>query len=185
MKKEVAFILGAMEDGSLFARPKIGDFTIEIEQKNKKWLLKVAKYFEIAFNTKPKITRRKKKNVFRLRIYSKEVFQKLQKLKKSISKITKEGKDAQKYFLQAVFDAEGSVHNSKYRITLSNKNEKLLRVCKKLLQNMGIEAGKIWEYKWGVKVLPILGKEQLKIFKKEVGFSHPDKKLKLIRLLAV
>jgi hypothetical protein len=49
---------------------------------------------------------------------------------------------------------------------------------------MGIEAGKIWKYKWGVKVLPILGKEQLKIFKKEVGFSHPDKKLKLSRLLS-
>jgi hypothetical protein len=26
---------------------------------------------------------------------------------------------------------------------------------------------------------------QFKVFKKEVGFSHPDKKLKLIRSLAV
>ena len=183
MKKEVAFILGAMEDGSLSSRPKIGDFTIEIEQKNKEWIIELAKYFESTFKAKTKITERKKKNVFRLRIHSKEIFQKLQKLRKEVRKITKEKKEIQKYYLRGIFDAEGSVDKNKYRITLSNKNEKLLKISKKLLINFGIETGKLWKYKWGVKVLPILGKEKLKIFKKEVGFSHPDKNLKLVRLL--
>ena len=183
MKKETAFILGAMEDGSLSSRPKIGDFTIEIEQKNKEWILNLAKYFKISFGVKSKISERKKKNVFRLRIYSKDVFQQLQKLRKLLPKITRERKEIQRYFLRGVFDAEGSVDKNKYRITLSNKNEKLLKICRKLLKNMRIEIGKTWRYKWGVKVLPILGKEKLKTFKKEIGFSHPDKKLKLVRLL--
>ena len=183
MKKEVAFILGAMEDGNLSSRPKIGDFTIEIEQKNKEWLINLAKYFRLAFKVKTKITERKKKNVFRLRTYSKDVFQQLQQLKKNIQKITRERKEIQKYYLRGIFDAEGSVDKNKYRITLSNKNEKLLMICKKLLAKIGIETGKLWEYKWGVKVLPILGKEKLKIFKKEIGFSHSAKKEKLVHLL--
>ena len=183
MRKEVAFILGAMEDGNLSSRPEIGDFTIEIEQKNKEWLITLARYFRLAFKVKPKISARKKKNVFRLRIYSKDVFQKLQKLRNEKQEITKERKEVQKYYLRGIFDAEGSVDKNKYRITLSNKNLKLLKTCKKLLAKLGIETGKIWEYKWGVKVLPVLGKEKLKIFKKEVGFSHPAKKLKLVRKL--
>ncbi len=183
MRKEVAFILGAMEDGNLSSRPEIGDFTIEIEQKNKEWLLNLAKYFRFAFKVKPKISERKKKNIYRLRIYSKDVFQKMQRLRKNIQKITKERKEIQKYYLRGIFDAEGSVDKNKYRITLSNKNLKLLKICKKLLAKLGIETGKIWEYKWGVKVLPVLGKEKLKIFKKEIGFSHPDKKSKLVRKL--
>jgi DNA-binding transcriptional regulator WhiA len=183
MRKETAFILGAMEDGSLSSRPKIGDFTIEIEQKNEEWLKKLARYFETSFSANTHISERKSKGVFRLRIYSKEIFQEIKKLRKSISKIQKQNREVQRYFLRAVFDAEGSVHNKKFRITLSNKNEKLLLLCKKLLKNFEIETKKIWVYKWGVKVLPVLGKENLNKFKKKIGFSHSNKNLKLTQLL--
>ena len=85
MKKEIAFILGALEDGCLFVRKDVQDYTIEIEQKYKKWLIRISDYFVICFDKKPKITKTKK-GYFRLRIYSKEIFNELFRLRKNILK---------------------------------------------------------------------------------------------------
>ena len=180
MLKEISFILGALEDGSLSSRPEIGDFTIEIEQKNKEWLEGLAEAFRISFQIEPKIKERKDKNgIFRLRIYSKEIFQKLQELKTKRDQITQENNDVKIAFLRGVFDAEGSVIKNKNRITLSNKNEELLLLCKKLLLDFEIKTGQIWNLKWGVKVLPINGRENIEKFNQKIGFSHPIKREKL------
>jgi len=181
MKKEEAFILSALEDGCLSSRKKKGEFSIEIEQKNREWLKIIAKNFEKSFGIKPRITVRKtKKNIYRLRVYSKDIFLKLQKMQKNLEQIVEASEDVQKSFLRGVCDAEGSVDKNKYRIIISNKNEKLLRLCKKLLQKFGIKTKKLWKYKWGVKVLPILGKENLQKFNEIIGFSHPNKRAKLL-----
>ena len=180
MKAEEAFILGALEDGYLSRRKRKGEFLVEIEQKNREWLEIVAENFEKSFGIKPKITKRKRKNVYRLRIYSKNIFLKLQKMRKNFKQIIKTNEEVQKSFLRGICDAEGSVDKNKYRITISSKNKKLLKFCQKLIQKFGIKTKKLWKYKWGVYVLPILGKENLRKFNEIIGFLHPEKKAKLL-----
>ncbi len=180
MLKETAFILGALEDGSLSSRPEIGDFTIEIEQKNKEWLEILADAFRVSFQVEARIKERKDKDeIFRLRIHSKELFRKLEELRKNRNQILEEGQNVKTAFLRGVFDAEGSVHKNKFRVTLSNKKGDLLNLCKSLLMGLGVETGKIWNLKWGVKVLPINGKENIEKFNNLIGFSHPKKEEKL------
>jgi hypothetical protein len=152
---------------------------IEIEQKNKKWLENLANAFKIAFKIEGKITERKNKNVFRLRIYSKDIFQKLQRQRKNLKVIQQESPKVQINFLRGIFDAEGSIHKNKNRITLANKKSSLIVLCQKLLWGRGVKTGNIWNYKWGVKVLPINGRKNLEKFNEIIGFSHPDKKRKL------
>lgn len=180
MLEDIAFILGALEDGNFYSRPEIGEFLIEVEQKNKKWLEILAKAFKNSFQIEPKIKKRKDKNgIFRLRIYSKEIFQKLQELKSKSNWLLQENQKVKIAFLRGIFDAEGSVIKNKNRITLSNKNEELLRLCQNLLLDLGIKTGKIWNLKWGVKVLPINGRENIEKFNQIIGFSHPLKRKKL------
>lgn len=179
MEKEVAFILGALEDGNFYSRPEIGDYTVEIEQKNKEWLENLSNAFQVAFKFKPKITERKNRNVFRLRVHSKKIFEELEKMRRDLEIIQREQHETQIYFLRGVFDAEGSVHKNKNRITFSNKKEELIILCQTLLTGMGIKTGNIWNYKWGVKVLPINGRENLEKFNQIIGFSHPEKRRKL------
>ncbi|RLF07454.1 MAG: hypothetical protein DRJ64_02960 [Thermoprotei archaeon] len=177
--KEIAFLIGALEDGSLIKRAKIGDFSVEIEQKDKKWLEKIAENFKKAFSITPTITYRKDKNVWRLRVYSKKIVEKLEHYQKNLEELLYQSLEIQKSFLQAVYDAEGSVDKNKWRITLSNKKIELLLLLKKMLKNFGIETQKIWHYKWGVKVLPITKKKNIILFYKLIGFSHSLKKRKL------
>ena len=179
MQKEVAFILGALEDGNFYSRPEIGDYTIEIEQKNREWLENLANAFQIAFKFKPKITERENRKVFRLRIHSKRIFEELQKERENLKVIERDQREVHINFLRGVFDAEGSVHKNKNRITFSNKKEELVILCKKLIVELGVKTGNIWNYKWGVKVLPINGRENLEKFNKIIGFSHPEKRRKL------
>ena len=81
--------------------------------------------------------------------------------KKINHQMKQEDQETKIAFLRGVFDAEGSVIKNKNRITISNKKEELLFLCKKFLSELEIKTGKIWNLKWGVKVLPINGKENI------------------------
>ena len=177
MNRNRAFLLAAViGDGCLTSRPSIGDYTIEFDQDNLEWLQTIAEKFEIEFGKRPKLSKTKR-GFFRLRLHSKKIFNEMTKMKKHFKKIKNEKKETKANFLRGIYDSEGSVQNR--RLTLSNKNEELLILCKKLLKEFGIKTGKIWKMKWGVKVLPIYGKEMLIRFRNNVNFLHPSKKEKL------
>ena len=185
MKEEIAFLLGALEDGSFSSRPKIGDYTIEIEQKNREWLQLISKIFEKQFNKKPTISFRDKRKVFRLRIYSKKIFTELKKLREQmVEKIRNENRENKVSFLRGIFDAEGSVHKRRFTINLSNKKDEVIELCKDLLSELQIRTGKIEKMKRNVKRLHIYGKDNLQKFQELIGFSHPEKAKRLESLLS-
>ncbi len=184
MRPELAFILGALEDGCLSVRPERDDYTIEFEQTNKMWLEFLAQQFMFCFGKTPKITKTKK-GVFRLRLYSKSILTKLQQARETmLSDISTAPDEAKASFLRAMFDAEGSVHKNRFAITITNKKEDLLLTCRELLKEFGISSGQLWTDKRNnVKSLSIFGKNNLSEFREVIGFKHPAKAEKLNNLL--
>ena len=179
----LAFLLGALEDAALISRPEKGEYVIEMEQKNKKWLEIVASSVEAIFGKKPKIKKRKR-GYYRLRFYSKEAYSFLTRERENMFGNWKSmSKEEMIAFLRGVFDAEGSVLSTRYVISLGNKDEKLLRICKEMLRRLGIKCGNITRSTKSVKKISIYGKDNLLLFKKLIGFSHPDKRKKLDALL--
>ncbi len=86
-------------------------------------------------------------------------------------------------FLRALFDDEGSISGRAINISMSNK-EVIIKI-KKMLEEFCIKPGKIYEtdknrtnYR-----INITGQHDLARFSKQIGFSHPKKKEKLITLL--
>lgn len=183
MRPELAFILGAMEDGCLTKRENIGDFTIEFDQKNKEWLEKVSDCFQEVFGKTSSI-KATKRGFFRLRIHSREIFEGLEKLmKQRVSLINNSSFECKVNFLRGVFDSESSVHPNRFVIAISNKNTKLLSFCKELLNQFDIRTGSICRSNKDVFEICIFGKEKLMKFRNAIGFSHPHRKQKLDKIL--
>ncbi|MBI1978983.1 MAG: hypothetical protein HYS62_02905 [Candidatus Aenigmarchaeota archaeon] len=184
MIEEKFFILGAlMGDGCLTSRPSIGDFTIEFDQKCGEWLEMLSEKFRESFG-KTSDVRRTSKGFFRLRIHSKQIFKELEEMKKKLPEIVLTSDDLCKTkFLQGIFDAEGSVHKTRFRITFSNKRDMIIKTCQTLLQKFDISTGKVWISKGDVKILPIFGRDRLEKFQRSIGFTHPEKKSKLELIL--
>lgn len=182
MDSEKFFILGAlMGDGCLTSRPSIGDFTIEFDQKSKGWLDILSEKFKESFGKTSEI-KKTSKGFFRLRIHSKSMFTELKEMKSKFPDILTSDENKIK-FLQGIFDAEGSVHKTRFRITISNKSDSIIESCKTFLKEFGIPTGKLWVSKDGVKILPIFGRERLELFQSKIGFTHPEKKEKLQLIL--
>ena len=183
MKPELTFILGAMEDGCLTKRESIGDFTIEFDQKNKEWLEELSKCFKVVFGKTSSI-KTTKRGFFRLRIHSKEIFQKLENLMKRREELIENSSlECKAKFLRGVFDSESSVHRKRFVIALSNKNTNLLKFCKNLLEDFNIKTGSICKSNKDVFEFCVFGRDNLEKFRQRVGFLHPDRKRKLDELL--
>ncbi|MBI2546816.1 MAG: hypothetical protein HYW23_00005 [Candidatus Aenigmarchaeota archaeon] len=184
MESEKFFVLGAlMGDGCLTSRPSIGEFTIEFDQKSKEWLEILSEKFLKYFGKTSEI-RKTTKGYFRLRIHSKKIFEELQEMKARFQEILVTSDESSKIkFLQGMFDSEGSVHKSKFRITFSSKRDAIINTCKSLLEEFGISTGKIWVSKDDVKILPIYGRCCLRLFQNKIDFTHPEKKQKLKLIL--
>ena len=172
-----------MEDGCLTKRESIGDYTIEFDQKNREWLEEVSKCFKVVFNKTSSI-KTTKRGFFRLRIHSKEIFQKIENLLERREELIENSSlECKMKFLRGVFDSESSVHRKRFVIALSNKNTNLLKFCKNLLQGFNIKTGSICKSNKDVFEFCIFGRDNLKKFRERVGFSHPDRKRKLDELL--
>lgn len=175
MQRDLAFILGALEDASLIQRKVKGEYLVEFEQKNRKWLEIIAECFEKCFGLKPVIKQRKR-GYFRVRVYSKSVFHTLIKERKRfLERWQTYSQNTWKEFLRGVFDSEGSVIATRKVISIGSTDKELLKICREMLQSLGIECGKITKSHKNVKKFCIYGKNNLKKFQKVVGFSHPEK----------
>ena len=183
VEKYKGFIVGASEDGVLYVSQKKNAYILEIEQDNKDWLEEVKEAFYFAYNKNCRIDL-KKSGYFRLSCYSKKVYYDLLETRKNPSGILKESNDFKIGFLQGIFDAEGSVHNQRLSIRFYSKKQKLITLVMKLLKEIKITTGKAYvDKRNNVIMLPIYGKNNLKLFQQKVNFNHIHKEYRLKNLL--
>lgn len=178
-----SFLLGfVIGENSLIRRS--GDYTIRFAQKNKEWLETLSQIFIEEFGRGAEVIPIKS-GYYEMRIQSKKVLQYVWKMTSSFPRNVY-SKEMQRRFLQGVFDSVGSVDKTKFVITLSNSNKRLIRISKSFLNNFGIKTGKDKMEKQGKFVLPIIGVENIVKFHNLIGFTHPEKKQTLLfKILAI
>ncbi|MFQ5647912.1 MAG: LAGLIDADG family homing endonuclease, partial [Candidatus Aenigmatarchaeota archaeon] len=96
--------------------------------------------------------------------------------------IVNSDKKSKALYLRALFDDEGCVSSKRVCIVMSNKN--VMETVKDMLKEFSIETGEIAKRCFGDKWktsfrVEIFGEHDIKLFAKEINFSHPDKKKKL------
>ena len=181
MNKELAFLLGAFGDGSLPDRSYKWDYTIEFDQKNKQWLGLVAENLYNVFGKKPNV-KKTKKGYYRLRLYSKGIYKRLEYYRSNVKLIN--SKSLRKEFVKGFYDAEATVHKSRYSIVVYNKNRELIEFSKNALLQFKINPSKNYIDKRSDTIsYSIYGKNQLIKFRENIGFTHPEKVKKLNKLL--
>lgn len=107
-------------------------------------------------------------------------------LKHVPSLVLESDKNSKSLFLRALFDDEGCVSSN--RIVLGMSNKTIIEKVKKMLNEFGIETGKISKGKaterWKARYyLAIFGRNDIHLFAQKIGFDHPEKKEKLNYLL--
>jgi len=163
----IAYLNGAIHDASLNKGKRI-----RFAQKNRDWLEVLKKLLkEIGYNSWI-YKEGKERNVYVLETLCKEL-----DFAFDSSNLTKEEKAA---YLKGFFDAEGGVpHNGgRFYIQLVQKNLEKIRLIKKILDELGIESGKIHNpsYRvdpnyWRVFILTNSHRK----FGKLIGSFHPIK----------
>ena len=182
MNKELAFLMGALGDGSLPNRLYRSDYTIEFEQKNKEWLETISKIFRNYFGKTSKITKTKK-GYYRLRVYSKKIYNQIKYHRSNLQQI--KSKKLKKEFIRGFLDAEATVHKNRYVIVVYNKNKNLIAFSKDALLQFKIKPSSNYLDKRSNTIsYSIYGKDQLKKFRENIGFTHPNKVKRLNKLLS-
>ena len=183
IEEKKGFIVGACEDGTIYFSPKKNAYILEVEQNNIQWLQTLQTAFFVAYNKKCRIDK-KKSGYFRLSCYSKNIYNDILNARKDFSRVLRKSDDYKIGFLQGVFDAEGSVHNKRLSIRVYSKKKKLISLIGILLEELGIKAGKVHtDKRTNVLMLPIYGKQNLKLFRQKINFAHNKKEYRLKNLL--
>lgn len=179
MNIEEEYFLGALGDAYVdFKRNEL-----QVYQKNEQWLEMINQILQTQFGVSGKIFRRK---VFLLRKRSKPLVEKIKQLQK-------EAFTDGRGFVAGLFDAEGSIYfatRSKspvIDITQSSKGLQKLLDAKAILERLEIRCsingpynnhGKLLQYH-----LRVYTWKWCKMFLKEIKIRHPDKLLKLGKMM--
>lgn len=203
---ELAYIIGALRDGCFTRKRENYIYRIRVYQKDKAWILQLAKKFQQLFDKKPAIEFDNRKNVFNLRLDSKKIYEGLTKLAeypgnqkrwKTPKWILKSPQRIQKEYVKGFFDAEGGVPHvekrkiepTNIRIHFSQGNKKSLIELKKIINSFGVKTGSICgpyfkkNYKDPQYVLMIHGIKEVTKFYHIFGSLHSlkIKRLNIIR----
>ena len=161
MNEQVAYLIGAMRDGSFSTIPDRGIYRIRLYQKNKDWLNALAVIIEDNFNKKPSFYFDKRHAVWCLSITSKKVFQELSSLAEFTGDQTTWltprwiyfGSSAVKSaYVRGFFDSEGSINSfekmglvpeSEIRVYLAQANAGVLQEIRKIISDFGIRCGRV------------------------------------------
>ncbi|MBL7160104.1 MAG: hypothetical protein ISS95_00915 [Candidatus Aenigmarchaeota archaeon] len=187
MSKDLAYLLGALRDGSLINSS--GKFWVRIyDDKESGWIENIKPRIEKLFDKRIHLREHKRFNSKYLDISSKPLCSFLnilvdKNLHKDVPEIIK-GSDIeiQKAYISGFFDAEGyvpypTVKNKRYRITFNQKNQKPLIFIKQFLDTLNIKCPKISRH-----ILPIYGKENILRFQRNFELYNPSK-LKRLEIL--
>ena len=197
--KELAYIVGIiLGDGTLKgeAGNKRGDWTIGAYFDNEEHCKLYVKYFNKVFETTPKY-RLTKSCCLACSIASKALFWFLQKffeIKNGykhdsiiIPKLIEyQNEEVLSWFIQGLFDSDGTVIPSTKTIKLASTSQKIIQQTKKHFDEFGIASNC---YKWNKKgnfktlhTLRVCSKKSIATFANKIGFQHPIKKEKLKNL---
>ena len=187
---DLAYLVGCLRDGS------INKNTISITQNanGKQWLNIISKIFHEEFNLKPRM--RKFRDFFEIRVTSKplviffkEIFEMPTNQENwSTPKIIEENKQLWKYYISGFFDAEGYCtkpetfrKTGKKKISFHQNNLNSLEFIKKVLNELGIRASKIYLQKdRKCYALYIQSKSGILIFNENFNPIRKEKELKRI-----
>ena len=197
LSKEYYYLAGALKDGSIYYYGRTRNYYIIWYSKSFEYLTDVicGKLQRIGFE-RCQPYRYKKKN-YRVRISSKKLYEVFiiqfdHSVNKCMNKwevpnaLRKADLDRRLEYVKGFADAEGSVIESSkgVQIDISQKCREALEFLKEVLEKLGIRVTGIYLGKDNVWRLRIASYESIIKFNSVVGFSHPDKKGKLLRILA-
>lgn len=175
--KDLAYLLGAMRDGSLIS--SCGKHFVRLyDTLDAKWINEVKEIFKRVFEINIHMRHQKRINAAYLDISSKPLFHLLKILfnghmHKGVPEIIKTAPlKLQKAYIEGFFDAEGHVpHRFKYyRIDFTQDDRESLEYVKNVLERFEIKSAKISNH-----LLPICGKTNIENFNKTFMFLNPSK----------
>jgi hypothetical protein len=200
MNEEIAYLVGALRDGSFSTIPEQGIYRIRFYQKNKAWLEFLSKLIERNFGGKPSFYFDSRHGVWCLSFTSKKVFEELLKLAEfggnqsdwlTPSWVLAGSREFKAAFVRGFFDAEGSVNSFEktslsvpekdVRIYFAQANQGVLEEIREILSEFGIRCGRVCGpyVKKGTSTemfgLMIHGSGQVLKFYDCFDSSHPEK----------
>lgn len=179
--KELAYLIGALHDGTVFKNEAKNQYVVQfIQHSNKTWLKEIEKLIKKVFNIKPKFYKGY------IQISSKIIteffsnyFHIPQHQSNWNSFLSKIPKEFHAYTIAGFFDAEGWCGDKDdIRIKLSQKNENKLKEIKKALESINVKCGSVVEERKIYHALYICDSNCIK-FIEEIGrLSLYQKKIK-------
>lgn len=188
LTQELVYLVGALRDGCLatYSGNKNYFGVVFVQESSLKWLEKILipylkKVFGITVGLKPN-----------LQIYNKPLFRFFERVfehppgeqenwntPKLIRNAPIKLKSA---YIRGFFDAEGTVILTDPKIGFFQKNKESLEFIKRTLESLGIKSGKI---SWDRRVWRfwIAEKNSINLFAQKVGSLHPEKGLRLRKLV--
>jgi len=202
LNQEVAYIIGAMRDGSFIHNKKYGINRIRVYQKNRIWIQRLSQLFESSFGKAPTIIKDERDDVWSLMINSVSIFRFLVKISEfngnqkewnTPTTIINSSDETKKEFIKGFFDSEGGVpHIEKrdiepknIRVHFTQANKRCLEELMEMIQSFDIKTGKVCGpyYKMGypnpIYRLKIHGISNVAKFHDIIGSIHPEKELRL------
>ena len=194
MNNDLAYLVGALRDGSVYYYKGNRSYYTIFYQKDKTWLENsIGNRIKSLFNVNYTIDEYKKEH-YRLRISNKSIYE----LWQNEYKFPKEGKgqddwlipekimngtlDEKIMFIRGFFDTEGdcSPKSSKSPyIGISQKNKEVLEQMKGLFDEVGINTTKVHliDKKSNTHRIAISDKVSIKLFIEIIGAEHPLKRI--------
>ncbi len=186
MQKDLAYLVGALRDGSVFYDKNSRNYNSIWYENNTEWLSNsIAKRIFKLFKKEPRLEEYKE-NYYRVILSSQKVYNLFVNDYEFIAPqekwntpriIKKASQEVISNYVAGFFDAEGDCSTKNYVVGFSQKNFESLRFIKNWLNKNGIKSSNIFiaDKKSGTNRFFITSKENFKKFYSLVPFEHPDK----------
>jgi intein/homing endonuclease len=197
--KELAYIVGViLGDGSLSGKNsnERGNWKIAVCFDNEKHCKIYRRYMKRVFGINPKYYWTKK-GYFECSIASKALhwfFQQFFEIKNGVkhdsiivpSVVKAQSAGIVSWFIQGLFDTDGTIVPSRKTITFASTSEKIVQQLELLLKEFGITSySNKWIKKGGFKALysvRLHSRKSVLAFAENIGFQHPEKRKRLKKL---
>ncbi len=194
MKKDLAYLVGALRDGSVLYDKNSRNYKTIWYEKSRDWLFNsIIKKAVAVFKKNPRLDEYKKGH-YRVVLSSQKIYDMIRNDYDFIAPqenwcTPKSIKDASQEviasYIAGFFDAEGDINPKKYMLGFSQKNYESLEFIREWLNKNSIKTSKIFiaDKKSNTWRFYITSKENFEKFNKIVNFEHPGKIMRFRLLL--